>query len=85
MDTSQFINKGGYEVLNPLWSKSKKNTQPKTIISASPQQGGLAETFYRANPSNFVFEGANKYMKEGITPNRISPNLDKELADAQSN
>lgn len=85
MDTSQFINKGGYEILNPLWSKSKKNTQPKTIISASPQQGGLAETFYRANPSNFVFEGANKYMKEGITPNRISPNLDKELADAQSN
>ena len=85
MDTSQFINKGGYEVLNPLWSKSKKNTQPKTIISASPQQGGLAETFYRANPSNFVFEGANKYMKEGITPNRISPNIDKELADAQSN
>ena len=85
MDTSQFINKGGYEVLNPLWSKSKNNTQPKTIISASPQQGGLAETFYRANPSNFVFEGANKYMKEGITPNRISPNLDKELADAQSN
>ena len=85
MDTSQFINKGGYEVLNPLWSKSKKNTQPKTIISASPQQGGLAETFYRANPSNFVFEGANKYLKEGITPNRISPNLDKELADAQSN
>lgn len=85
MDTSQFINKGGYEVLNPLWSKSKKNTQPKTIISASPQQGGLAETFYRANPSNFVFEGANKYLKEGITPNRISSNLDKELADAQSN
>lgn len=85
MDTSQFINKGGYEVLNPLWSKSKKNTQPKTIISASPQQGGLAETFYRANPSNFVFEGANKYLKEGITPNKISPNLDKELADAQSN
>lgn len=85
MDTTQFINKGGYEVLNPLWSKSKKNTQPKTIISASPQQGGLAETFYRANPSNFVFEGANKYLKEGITPNRISPNLDKELADAQSN
>lgn len=85
MDTSQFINKGGYEVLNPLWSKSKKNKQPKTIISASPQQGGLAETFYRANPSNFVFEGANKYLKYGITPNRISPNLDKELADAQSN
>lgn len=85
MDTSQFINKGGYEVLNPLWSKSKKNNQPKTIISASPQQGGLAETFYRANPSNFVFEGANKYLKYGITPNRISPNLDKELADAQSN
>lgn len=85
MDTTQFINKGGYEVLNPLWSKSKKNTQPKTIISASPQQGGLAETFYRANPSNFVFEGANKYLRYGITPNRISPNLDKELADAQSN
>lgn len=85
MDTTQFINKGDYEVLNPLWSKSKKNTQPKTIISASPQQGGLAETFYRANPSNFVFEGANKYLRYGITPNRVSPNLDKELADAQSN
>lgn len=85
MDTSQFINKGGYEVLNPLWSKSKKNKQPKTIISASPQQGGLADTFYKANPSSFVFEGASKYERYGITPNRVSPNLDKELADAQSN
>ena len=56
MDTTQFINKGGYEVLNPLWSKSKKNTQPKTIISASPQQGGLAETFYRAIYSSYILD-----------------------------
>ncbi len=85
MDTSQFVNNGGYEVLNPLWSKSKKNTEPKTIISAKPQTGTLADTFYKANPSNFVFEGANKYLRYGITPNKVSPNLDKELADRQSN
>lgn len=85
MDTSQFVNNGGYEILNPLWSKSKKNREPKTIISTKPQTGNLADVFYKANPSNFVFEGANKYLRQGITPNKVSANLDKELADRQSN
>lgn len=85
MDTTQITSKGGYEELNPLWSKSKKNNQPKTIITTNPQKGGLVDSFYNANPSNFVFGNANKYINYGITPNKVAPNLDKELAEAQSN
>lgn len=85
MDTTQITSKGGYEELNPLWTKSKKNNQPKTILTTSPQKGGLVDSFYNANPSNFVFDNANKYINYGITPNKVAPNLDKELAEAQSN
>ena len=85
MDTTQIISKGGYEELNPLWTKSKKNNQPKTILTTSPQKGGLVDSFYNANPNNFVFDNANKYINYGITPNKVAPNLDKELAEAQSN
>lgn len=85
MDTTQITSKGGYEELNPLWSKSKKNNQPKTILTTNPQKGGLVDSFYNANPSNFVFDNANKYINYGITPNKVAPNLDKELAETQSN
>lgn len=85
MDTTQITSKGGYEELNPLWTKSKKNNQPKTILTTSPQKGGLVNSFYNANPDNFVFDNANKYINYGITPNKVAPNLDKELAEAQSN
>ena len=84
MDTTQITSKGGYEELNPLWSKSKKNNQPKTILTTNPQKGGLVDSFYNANPNNFVFDNANKYINYGITPNKVAPNLDKELAEAQS-
>lgn len=85
MDTTQITSKGGYEELNPLWTKSKKNNQPKTILTTSPQKGGLVDSFYNANPNNFVFDNVNKYINYGITPNKVAPNLDKELAEAQSN
>lgn len=85
MDTTQITSKGGYEELNPLWTKYKKNNQPKTILTTSPQKGGLVDSFYNANPNNFVFDNANKYINYGITPNKVAPNLDKELAEAQSN
>lgn len=85
MDTTQITSKGGYEELNPLWSKSKKNNQSKTILTTNPQKGGLVDSFYNANPDNFVFDNANKYINYGITPNKVAPNLDKELAEAQSN
>lgn len=85
MDTTQITSKGGYEELNPLWSKSKKNNQPKTILTTNPQKGGLVDSFYNTNPNNFVFDNANKYINYGITPNKVAPNLDKELAEAQSN
>lgn len=85
MDTTQITSKGGYEELNPLWSKSKKNNQPKTILTTNPQKGGLVDSFYNTNPSNFVFDNANKYINYGITPNKVTPNLDKELAETQSN
>lgn len=85
MDTTQITSKGGYEELNPLWTKSKKNNQPKTILTTSPQKGGLVDSFYNANPNNFVFDNTNKYINYGITPNKVAPNLDKELAEAQSN
>lgn len=85
MDTTQITSKGGYEELNPLWSKSKKNNQPKTILTTNPQKGGLVDSFYNTNPDNFVFDNANKYINYGITPNKVAPNIDKELAEAQSN
>ena len=85
MDTTQITSKGGYEELNPLWTKSKKNNQPKTILITSPQKGGLVDSFYNANPDNFVFDNANKYINYGITPNKVAPNLDKERAENQSN
>ena len=85
MNTTQITSKGGYEELNPLWTKSKKNNQPKTILTTSPQKGGLVDSFYNANPNNFVFDNANKYINYDITPNKVAPNLDKELAEAQSN
>lgn len=85
MDTTQITSKGGYEKLNPLWTKSKKNNQPKTILTTSPQKGGLVDSFYNTNPDNFVFDNTNKYINYGITPNKVAPNLDKELAEAQSN
>ncbi len=85
MDTTQITSKGGYEELNPLWTKSKKNNQLKTILTTNPQKGGLVDSFYNANPDNFVFDNANKYINYGITPNKVAPNLDKELAEAQSN
>lgn len=85
MDTTQITSKGGYEELNPLWTKSKKNNQPKTILTTSPQKGGLVDSFYNTNPNNFVFDNANKYINYDITPNKVAPNLDKELAEAQSN
>lgn len=85
MDTTQITSKGGYQELNPLWTKSKKNNQPRTILTTSPQKGGLVDSFYNANPDNFVFDNANKYINYGITPNKVAPNLDKELAEAQSN
>lgn len=85
MNTTQITSKGGYEELNPLWSKSKKNNQPKTILTTNPQKGGLVGSFYNANPDNFVFDNANKYINYGITPNKVAPNIDKELAEAQSN
>lgn len=85
MDTTQITSKGGYEELNPLWTKSKKNNQPKTILTTNPQKGGLVDSFYNANPSGFIFDNANKYINYGITPNKVAPNLDKELAEAQSN
>lgn len=85
MDTTQITSKGGYEELNPLWSKSKKNNKPKTILTTNPQKRGLVDSVYNANPDNFVFDNANKYINHGITPNKVAPNLDKELAEAQSN
>lgn len=85
MDTTQITSKGGYEELNPLWTKSKKNNQLKTILTTSPQKGGLVDSFYNTNPNNFVFDNANKYINYGITPNKVAPNLDKELAETQSN
>lgn len=85
MDTTQITSKGGYQELNPLWTKSKKNNQLRTILTTSPQKGGLVDSFYNTNPDNFVFDNANKYINYGITPNKVAPNLDKELAEAQSN
>lgn len=90
MDTSEVFKSGGINIPNPNYNpKKKKNKEAPYIFTnnvgryANPQ----AEAVASSAGDNWVMDEsyASKYQSYGITPNRISPNLDKELADAQSN
>lgn len=90
MDTSEVFKSGGINIPNPNYNpKKKKNKEAPYIFTnnvgryANPQ----AEAVASSAGDNWIMDESytSKYQKYGITPNRISPNLDKELADAQSN
>ncbi len=90
MDTSEVFKSGGINIPNPNYNpKKKKNKEAPYIFTnnvgryTNPQ----AEAVASSAGDNWVMDAdyTSKYQRYGITPNRISPNLDKELADAQSN
>lgn len=90
MDTSEVFKSGGINIPNPNYNpKKKKNKEAPYIFTnnvgryINPQ----AEAVASSAGDNWVMDEnySRKYQRYGITPNRISPNLDKELADAQSN
>ena len=91
MNVSEFLDRKGYvQVPNPKYNpKAKKNKQPKYIqqLDLSGREDNifstpLAETVDErySVPSEVV----DKYAEYGVTYNRVSKNLDAELANAQS-
>ena len=95
MDVKSVLESGGYVHENPEYNpKTKKGQyQPKYIVNADPngalnQGSALADVLGQPNRQmyNLNYLGdPEKYGRYGITINPISPNLDDELADAQSN
>ena len=90
MNTDNVFKNSGYIVSNPNYNpKTKKGrSQSPTlhVIGVDDAGGNGAADVFASNVNDMWTMGdTSKYQKYGITPNRISPNLDKELADAQSN
>lgn len=90
MNTDNVFKNSGYIVSNPNYNpKTKKGrSQSPTlhVIGVDDAGGNGAADVFASNVNDMWTMGdTSKYQRYGITPNRISPNLDKELADAQSN
>lgn len=90
MNTDSVFKNSGYIVSNPNYnSKTKKGrSQSPTlhVIGVDDAGGNGAADVFASNVNDMWTMGdTSKYQRYGITPNRISSNLDKELADAQSN
>ena len=90
MNTDNVFKNSGYIVSNPNYNpKTKKGrSQSPTlhVIGVDDAGGNGAADAFASNVSDMWTMGdTSKYQRYGITPNRVSPNLDKELADAQSN
>lgn len=90
MNTDNVFKNSGYIVSNPNYNpKTKKGrSQSPTlhVIGVDDAGGNGAADVFASNINDMWTMGdTSKYQRYGITPNRISPNLDKELADAQSN
>lgn len=89
MNTSEIYNQGGVLTLNPRYNpKSKKNKEPKFIIDpagTNNASAGLASNFYNANITGFdMIENPQQYQHYGAAPNRITQDINKELAARQS-
>lgn len=90
MDVLDFINRNGQRVVpNPNYNpKSKKNTEPSTIIvpDVQPITDDVIELAKRDALNQFSIDTktADKYREFGLNYNP-KENLDKQLADAQSN
>lgn len=90
MNTDNVFKNSGYIVANPNYNpKTKKGrSQSPTlhVIGVDDAGGNGAADVFASNVNDMWTMGdTSKYQRYGITPNRISSNLDKELADAQSN
>ena len=90
MNTDNVFKNSGYIVSNPNYNpKTKKGrSQSPTlhVIGVDDAGGNGAADVFASNVSDMWTMGdTSKYQRYGITPNRVSTNLDKELADAQSN
>ncbi len=90
MDVLDFINRNGQRtVVNPNYNpKSKKNTEPSTIIvpDVQPIRDNVIEMAEKnaINQYSIASNIADKYRKFGLNYNPRE-NLDKQLANAQSN
>lgn len=90
MNTDNVFKNSGYIVSNPNYNpKTKKGrSQSPTlhVIGVDDAGGNGAADVFASNVNDMWTMGdTSKYQRYDITPNRVSPNLDKELADAQSN
>lgn len=90
MDVLDFINRNGQRTIaNPYYNpKSKKNKQPTTLIvpDTQPFTDDAVELARRdaINQYSISSNEGDKYREYGINYNKLD-NLDKQLADAQSN
>lgn len=89
MNTELLFNQGGVEVPNPQYNpRSKKNkVSPTIIVPDASATHGIADISFQNNPDlyqQYRYEDVKKYLNAGLAPNKISPNLDKELAESQS-
>lgn len=92
MNIEEYVKNGGLKtVINPDYNpNSKKNKQPKFIdivdTSGANDLPGITAYEKQLDKQWIVpTEETEKYRKYGISYNTVSKNLDKELADAQSN
>lgn len=90
MDTSEVFKSGGINIPNPNYNpKNKKNKEAPYIFTNNIGKYGNPQATAVANSAgdNWVMDEdyTRKYQRYGITPNRVSSSLDKELANAQSN
>lgn len=90
MNTDNVFKNSGYIVsdpnYNPKTKKGRSQSPTLHVIGVDDAGGNGAADVFASNINDMWTMGdTSKYQRYGITPNRISPNLDKELADAQSN
>lgn len=95
MDIQSIFNAGGTVIKNPNYKKGKNNTQPEYITVSDLDAGIISNgslvadiAYNAATKGQQSILGRNgeldKYINAGLTPNGWE-NLDKQLADAQSN
>lgn len=87
MNIDEVLN--GVQILNPNYTKSKKNPQPKYITTSSPNilENNLASKLQNGelwSGRNLNYLTPYNFEDYGITPNRTIINPQKELAEAQN-
>lgn len=90
MNTEEIFKQGSVLISNPKYTGKKKSKEPpyiRTLGIGEEISPGInaAKSFTDNVADSWTMGNTDKYQRYGVTPNRISPNLDKELADNQSN